>query len=134
MNEELSTLIEEARNWPFPAEDREAQRRSFAHGNTKIANDLITREMIVEADERSRPNSQRPGSASFKGKFCCSRLRFAGLLSLRRLAPLDFGRCVPQSGTPLRPAAARLRPAERDAAVYGTAQAVSLSKTKSRQK
>ena len=31
---------------------QEEQRRSFAYGNTKIANDLITRQMIDEAAER----------------------------------------------------------------------------------
>jgi hypothetical protein len=45
-------LIEEARLRPFTAEERQAQRRSFAYGNTKIENDLITREMIAEADEK----------------------------------------------------------------------------------
>lgn len=28
--------------------DREAQRRSFAYGNIKIENDLVTREMVEE--------------------------------------------------------------------------------------
>ena len=52
MTEELQELVEWARNRPFSAEERQAQRRSFAYGNTKIENDLITREMIAEADER----------------------------------------------------------------------------------
>ena len=34
-----------------PAQQEE-QRRSFAYGNTKIENDLITRQMIDEAAER----------------------------------------------------------------------------------
>jgi hypothetical protein len=41
-----------ARHRPFSEDEREARRRSFAYGNTKIENDLITREMIDEADER----------------------------------------------------------------------------------
>ena len=50
--DDLRQLIDEARLRPFTAEERQAQRRSFAYGNTKIENDLITREMIVEADEK----------------------------------------------------------------------------------
>ncbi|HWB33535.1 MAG TPA: hypothetical protein VG714_10195 [Acidobacteriaceae bacterium] len=56
--DELRQLIEEARHRPFPAEEREAQRRSFAYGNTKIENDLITREMIAEADEKVKAELQ----------------------------------------------------------------------------
>jgi len=52
MSDRLQSLIEAARQRPFSAEERQAQRRSFAYGNTKIENDLITREMIDEADER----------------------------------------------------------------------------------
>jgi hypothetical protein len=51
MTDELNALIEAARTRPFPEEEREAQRRSFAYGNAKIENDRITWEMIVEADE-----------------------------------------------------------------------------------
>jgi hypothetical protein len=51
MSEDLQKLIEEALQIPFTAEEREAQRRSFAYGNTKIENDRITREMIDEQDE-----------------------------------------------------------------------------------
>ena len=51
MTDRLKSLIEAARQRPFPPEEREAQRRSFAYGNTKIENDLITREMVDEQDE-----------------------------------------------------------------------------------
>ena len=51
MTAELAKLVEAARNRPFPENEREAQRRSFAYGNAKIENDRITWEMIVEADE-----------------------------------------------------------------------------------
>ena len=44
-------LIEAARSRTMSAEERQAQRRSFAYGNTKIENDCITREMIDEQDE-----------------------------------------------------------------------------------
>jgi hypothetical protein len=52
MTEELARLIEEARKRPFPPEEREAQRRSFAYGNVKLADENVTWEMVVEADER----------------------------------------------------------------------------------
>ena len=52
MTEELESLVEMARNRPFPEAERQEQRRSFAYGNAKIENDRITWEMVVEADER----------------------------------------------------------------------------------
>jgi hypothetical protein len=58
MTEELTKLVEAARLRPFPAEEREAQRRSFAYGNAKIANDNVTMEMIVEADEQTKARLQ----------------------------------------------------------------------------
>ena len=51
MPDHLQKLIDEARNRPFPQEEREAQRRSFAYGNTKIENDRITRERVDQQDE-----------------------------------------------------------------------------------
>ena len=51
MSDHLQMLIEAARSRTMSAEEREAQRRSFAYGNTKIENDRITREMIDEQDE-----------------------------------------------------------------------------------
>jgi hypothetical protein len=52
MTADLTRLVEEARHRPFSDEERRAQRRSFVYGGAKIGNDLITREMIDEADER----------------------------------------------------------------------------------
>ena len=52
MTDELTKLVEAARSRPFPEEEREAQRRSFAYGNAKIENPDITWDMVVEADER----------------------------------------------------------------------------------
>ena len=46
MSDELKTLIENARNVEMSREQREAQRRSFAYGNSKIENDRITRETV----------------------------------------------------------------------------------------
>ncbi len=47
----LEKLIAEARTSEFSAEDKEAQRRSFAYGNTKIENPRITRETVDEQAE-----------------------------------------------------------------------------------
>ena len=52
MTAELIRLIEAAKRRPFPEEERQAQRRSFAYGNAKIGNDRVTWEMIVAADEQ----------------------------------------------------------------------------------
>jgi hypothetical protein len=52
MTDELTKLVEAAKNRPFPEAEREAQRRSFAYGNARIENDRVTWAMIVEADEQ----------------------------------------------------------------------------------
>jgi hypothetical protein len=52
MTDELTKLVEAAKNRPFPEAEREAQRRSFAYGNARIENDRVTWVMIVEADEQ----------------------------------------------------------------------------------
>ena len=49
MTEELEQLIERARSYTMSEAEREAQRRSFAYGNAKIENDLITWEMVDDA-------------------------------------------------------------------------------------
>ena len=51
MTDELAVLIDKARSVRMSPADEEEQRRSFAYGNTKIENDLITREMVDEAAE-----------------------------------------------------------------------------------
>jgi hypothetical protein len=43
---ELEELLERARRVEMDAAQREEQRRSFAYGNTKIENPLITRETV----------------------------------------------------------------------------------------
>ena len=52
MNDALKSLIAASRKVEMPSDEREAQRRSFAFGNTHFENPLITREMIDEAAER----------------------------------------------------------------------------------
>jgi hypothetical protein len=51
MTNHLQELVEAARRLPFPSKEREAQRRSFAYGNTHIENERITREMVDEQAE-----------------------------------------------------------------------------------
>lgn len=52
MAENLEFLLEQAKKVKMTPAQQEEQRRSFAYGNTKIENDLITREMIDEAADR----------------------------------------------------------------------------------
>ena len=54
MATELETLIAAARLKEFPSSEREAQRRSFAYGNTHIENSRITRELIDHQAELLR--------------------------------------------------------------------------------
>jgi hypothetical protein len=58
MTNYLQELVEAARRVPFPSAEREAQRRSFAYGNTHIENDRITREMVDEQAEALRAAHQ----------------------------------------------------------------------------
>jgi hypothetical protein len=48
----LEELIEAARHYRMSPAEREAQRRSFAYGNTHMANPQITREIVARAAER----------------------------------------------------------------------------------
>jgi hypothetical protein len=52
MQDELAKLLEAARSVTMSPEEKEAQRRSFAFGNTAFENPLITREMIDREAEK----------------------------------------------------------------------------------
>jgi hypothetical protein len=52
MSEELNQLIERARRVVMSDADREEQRRSFAYGNIKIENEMVTRAMVDEEAEK----------------------------------------------------------------------------------
>lgn len=54
MTGKLAVLLERARAVKMNGEQKEEQRRSFAYGNTKIENDLITREMVDEQAEAAK--------------------------------------------------------------------------------
>ena len=56
MTDELERLLEVVKDIQMTPAQQEEQRRSFAYGNTKIENDLITRQMIDEAAERLARN------------------------------------------------------------------------------
>jgi hypothetical protein len=58
MSDYLQQLVDAARNRPFSDGEREAQRRSFAYGNTHIENERVTREMIDEQAEVLKLESQ----------------------------------------------------------------------------
>lgn len=65
MTEHLKNLLEAAKKVTLSPEEKEAQRRSFAYGNTKIENSRITREMIDrEADALGKP--QEPNTSPSK--------------------------------------------------------------------
>jgi hypothetical protein len=51
MSPALKSLLETSRQVPMPRTEREAQRRSFAYGNTHFENELITRKMVDDAAE-----------------------------------------------------------------------------------
>lgn len=58
MKEKLTALIERARTVKMTAAQQEAQRRSFAYGNTKIENDRITREMVNELADTTKRHAR----------------------------------------------------------------------------
>ncbi|MBZ5533370.1 MAG: hypothetical protein LAO20_18230 [Acidobacteriia bacterium] len=52
MSNELKELLAAAKNADLTSEEKEAQRRSFAYGNTKIENDRITRDLVDQEADR----------------------------------------------------------------------------------
>jgi hypothetical protein len=48
MTNELEKALEESQKTTMTPEQKEAQRRSFVYGNTKIENEDITRETVNE--------------------------------------------------------------------------------------
>jgi hypothetical protein len=52
MSKDLTQLLEAARSAPFSEAQREQQRRSFAYGNAKIENPLVTRQTVDEQAEK----------------------------------------------------------------------------------
>ena len=58
MSNELSELLAAAKKADLTSDDKEAQRRSFAYGNTKIENDRITRDLVDQEAERLSEENQ----------------------------------------------------------------------------
>jgi hypothetical protein len=52
MSEELLELVRRAREIEMTPSQLREQRQSFVYGNTHIENELITREMVAEADRK----------------------------------------------------------------------------------
>lgn len=59
MAEDLKKLIEVAKRVTPTPEEREAQRRSFAYGNTAFENSRITRDMIDREAEKLAKDASR---------------------------------------------------------------------------
>jgi len=51
MSDELAALIQRAFERRMSDAEREEQRRSFAYGNIKLANERVTRRMVDEQAE-----------------------------------------------------------------------------------
>jgi hypothetical protein len=60
MPRELEMLLAAARNREATPAEREAQRRSFAFGNTHFENERITRETVDRAAEELKANADDP--------------------------------------------------------------------------
>ena len=61
MLKELELLLAASRERDFTPEQQEAQRRSFAYGNTHFENERITREIIDRAAEALRRGDAKNG-------------------------------------------------------------------------
>ena len=59
MDDELKALIETARRYQMTAEQREAQRISFAFGNANYENANVTLEGVIRASESIRDARSR---------------------------------------------------------------------------
>jgi hypothetical protein len=59
MTEKLRELLEAAKATKISPEQSEAQRRSFAYGNTKIENSRITRDTIDKEAEKLKFEKKR---------------------------------------------------------------------------
>ena len=55
----IEYLIEKSRSYRMTADQEAEQRRSFAYGNAAFENELITREMIAEEDEKQHGAKKR---------------------------------------------------------------------------
>ena len=56
-NRDLAAAITRSSRRAMTAQEKEAQRRSFAYGNTRLENGAITRETINRAAEALKSNA-----------------------------------------------------------------------------
>ncbi len=56
-NETLKNLADRASRVQMTADEKEAQRRSFAYGNANIENPAVTREVVDQAASELAKNS-----------------------------------------------------------------------------
>lgn len=84
MSEKIDKLLENARE--MTPEEREEQRRSFAHGNASISNPNVTRDMIDRAAEGMREQAAKfdPNEA------CCYGMLVAG----NQHHDCDYSKCT----------------------------------------
>lgn len=61
MSKELEKLLEASRTHETTPVEQEAQRRSFAYGNTHFENERITREMVDRAAEAMKGQDETDG-------------------------------------------------------------------------
>lgn len=59
MTNKLKALVEKARKLEMTPAQFSEQRKSFVYGNTHIENDLITREMVAEAEKAVEAEPRR---------------------------------------------------------------------------
>ena len=57
MSDDLNRLLEMAKKVEMTVDQKEQQRRSFAYGNAKIENPLITRETVDREAERLKASN-----------------------------------------------------------------------------
>ncbi len=67
MSKELEILLAESRRRRSTPEEDEAQRRSFAYGNTHFENESITREMVNRAAEALKAANATSSSPKQRG-------------------------------------------------------------------
>lgn len=60
-NADLAKILAASLTREMTPEQKEAQRRSFVYGNTKIENDAITRATVDQAADQLSVSANKPG-------------------------------------------------------------------------
>jgi len=64
VSKELEYLLDAAKEREMTDKERGRQRVSFAYGNTRFENELITKETVVRAAEELRANDAKDGRSA----------------------------------------------------------------------